>query len=66
VFAAQGQSLYQQQQEIFADIKKRNGQLGNGVKTVFGQSLKNFRQEEKENLLLSSIQQISIDSQVRK
>ena len=60
VFVAQQRQIYSQQQDIFAEIKRKNGMQSNGFKVA-----SNFGQEAKENLLTASIQQISIDYKTR-
>ena len=55
VYASQGQQVYKNQQSIFAEIKDRVGMKGNGVKTIFEQDQQKLKQQDKENILLSSI-----------
>ena len=61
--------IYQCSQASFREIRNRNGMKGDNVKraiTPEGRSEKQSTDQAKESMLISSINEISIDNQARK
>lgn len=66
VYASQSQSVYEKQQKVFKDIKRRNGLQGDNAKRAITPDDPARRQADKENFLIDSIMRLSIDNKARK